>query len=570
MRIALIGNSTLVWLGQCLVKLLEKDGIEATVHTTEYDQYIQAIVDHDSDLHRFSPDVAIFVFHTETLIPELMDAAWFLGSQKVREERLTALVQEMLGWVDLMRERHGCKVLMHTLVPPLYPVLGLVDIEQPLGAVEFIERLNLGLRTGILSKEETHMVDQVRCMRLIGEEHTCDPKMRYLTGLEYSRPLLNEMARAEARILSIGNISPRKVLVLDLDNTIWKGILTEDGLDGLEVGPSGVGHAYQDLQKWALALHNRGVLLCIASKNDEGEALDAIESLPGNLLQKRHFVAWQINWEDKAGNLANMADTLNLGLNSFVFLDDNPAERELVRQRLPEVDVLEFPEDTARLPDVLAKYTGFDSLTVTSEDRNRTNLYRNQAARNQARRQYTDLDSYLSNLDMEITIKKAESKDIARVGQLIRKTNQFNMTTIRRSDEQVVKLTKKQDWGVYCVRLSDRFGEQGMVGVIITKRSGSELSFDTFLLSCRVLERKIEHAAISEIARQAYSDGVHLLRAQWDRTAKNERYRLAFERAGLEIAEDAEDFVSFVKSLNGNDEDLKAPSYISVNEEVYA
>lgn len=565
MRIAIIGNSTLIWLGQHLKRLLNEIRIDADFHITEYEQYVQAILNEESDLHRFAPEVAILAFHTETLIPELMDASWFLSHPNDRETRLLSLSEQILDWVERLRGRHNCAVLLHTLVPQLHPVLGIADSKNPLGAVEFIERVNLKLKSELRHFSDVHLIDQVRCMRLIGEEKAVDHKMRYLAGLEFSHPLMSQMAHAEARIIRALHVPPKKVLVLDLDNTLWKGTLVEDGTNSLQVGPAGVGRAYQDLQRWALALHDRGVLLCIASKNDEAEALNALESLPGCLLRQCHFAASLINWEDKAANIMAMADHLNLSLNAFVFLDDNPAERELILQTLPDVAVLDFPDDTAKLPLVLAASEIFDSLHITKDDKNRTTMYRTQVARNMARNQFTDLDSFLASLAMVVTISHARTNDIPRAGQLIRKTNQFNMTTIRRTDEELHRLIDNPNCSVYCVSLEDRFGDQGMVGVIITEGSGSDLFIDTFLLSCRVLERKIEHALIGEMVSNARKQGYSTLRARWCRTGKNERYRLAYESAGLEIEMDGEDSITFLKIIDSVEDGQGALPYIGIH-----
>jgi FkbH-like protein len=301
-------------------------------------------------------------------------------------------------------------------------------------------------------------------------------------------------------------VQRKKVAAVDLDDTLWGGIVGEAGTGGIEVGGEGPGLAFLEFQRELLRLHRSGVVLVMCTKNNQDDALAGFDH-PAMLLRREHFAAERINWQDKAANLRELADELNVGIDSFVFLDDNPREREWVRQALPEVVVPELPADPAERPAFLAAGPWFQTLAVTEEDRRRTESYRAQGERRRAASGARSFEDYLASLEQRVTVQPATEATIARAAQLIGKTNQFNLTTRRHAPGDVERMAADDATEVLTVAVADRFGDSGITGVVIVRHEGDAALVDTFLLSCRVLGRRVEDAVLSVVARHARERG---------------------------------------------------------------
>jgi FkbH-like protein len=312
-----------------------------------------------------------------------------------------------------------------------------------------------------------------------------------------------------------------KALVVDLDNTLWGGVVGEDGLDGIQVGPEYPGAAYLALQRAIQALRHRGVLLAVASKNNPDEALDALDRHPGMLLRSGDFAALRINWNDKARSLREIAEELNIGVDSLAFLDDNPAEREQVRLELPEVTVVELPSDPMGYARALADCPVFERLSLTREDQQRGRLYEDQRQRADLQRASASLEDFLRSLEMEMSMGPVEPASVRRVAQLTQKTNQFNLTTRRYSEQEIDALASDPGARVYQVQVRDRFGDNGLVGVAITRRGADAWEIDTLLLSCRVIGRAVESAMLARLSDDARAAGATRLCGWFLPTAKN-------------------------------------------------
>jgi FkbH-like protein len=312
-----------------------------------------------------------------------------------------------------------------------------------------------------------------------------------------------------------------KVLVVDLDNTIWGGVVAEDGIDGIKADSEYPCAAYQDLQRAILAARDRGVLLAIASKNDRAEAIAALDGHQGMLLRSTDFAAHRINWNEKAQGLREIAAELNVGVDSLAFLDDSPVERERIRLELPEVAVIELPADPLLYAQALRDSPVFERLSLTDEDRQRGRMYAEQTARADLESRATSLVDFLRSLEMEIDIRSMSPDALPRIAQLTQKTNQFNMTTRRYSEQELSELAANPSARVYQVRVRDRLGDSGLVGAAITRADEDGWEIDTLLLSCRVIGRTIEKAMLAKIADDAIEDGARRLHGWFLTTKKN-------------------------------------------------
>jgi FkbH-like protein len=330
----------------------------------------------------------------------------------------------------------------------------------------------------------------------------------------------------------------RKCLVLDLDNTVWGGVIGDDGLAGIKLGQgSAAGEAHLAVQRMALELRARGVVLAVCSKNEDDAARLPFREHPDMLLREDHIAVFQANWTDKAANLRAIAETLNIGVDALVFLDDNPAERMQVRRELPLVGVPELPEDVALYPRALAAAGYFEAVSFSKEDRDRAAYYQSNAQRAQALTATDDIEGYLASLDMVCTIGGVDPSNRARVAQLINKSNQFNLTTRRYSEREVQDLESDASRHAIQIRLSDKFGDNGLISVIIADRRADAWEIDTWLMSCRVLGRHVEDAALAHLVSAARSDGARRLVGRYLPSAKNRMVAEHYGKLGFTLTE---------------------------------
>ena len=337
----------------------------------------------------------------------------------------------------------------------------------------------------------------------------------------------------------------KKCLVLDLDNTLWGGILGEDGVDGIQLGGDYPGKAYSLWQQALLQLSHNGVILALCSKNNEADVDEVWQHTPNLVLTREHFGAVRINWRDKATNMRELSDELNIGLDSMVFIDDNPGERELIKQVLPEVEVPDFPSKPYQLmpffKELVEKY--FRIYSVTSEDKAKTEQYQANAKRRAEQSRFADLESYLYSLDMQLDIIPADEHNLARIAQMTQKTNQFNLTT-RRYSETELRQFIDQGWTIFCVSVSDRFGDSGITGAIILQPVDDiTLNIDSLLLSCRILGKGIEEAFVKTVFNLMRLDGYRRLTADYLPTAKNGQTADFYDRLGMSMVTASDDGV---------------------------
>jgi FkbH-like protein len=322
----------------------------------------------------------------------------------------------------------------------------------------------------------------------------------------------------------------KKCIVLDLDNTLWGGVLGEDGISGIKIGGDYPGKAFLFFQKSLLELSKAGVILTVCSKNNEADVLEAWEKNPFMVLRKEHFAAYRINWNDKATNIRELAEELNIGLDSFVFVDDNPTERELIRQMLPMVSVPEFPTQPYELPSffkgIVDSY--FKVYSITEEDKQKTEQYKANAARTREQNAYGDFASFLESLDIQMTIEAANEFNIPRIAQMTQKTNQFNLTTRRYTDSDI-KGFLVNGWKIWCLSVADRFGDNGITGTIFV----SDDTIDTLLLSCRILGKGIETAFLKCVLGILKKQGIKKVRADYLPTPKNAQVSDFYDRCGF-------------------------------------
>lgn len=424
-----------------------------------------------------------------------------------------------------------------------------------------IEQYNAALFEAEKAHSNLKVLDYSEFTRNYPVADLFDWKFYFISQMGINPKLTKDFQAWWLRKLDSIALKRKKCIVLDLDNTLWGGVLGEEGISGIKIGGDYPGKAFAFFQKSLLQLSKAGVILTVCSKNNEADVLEAWDKNPFMVLKKEHFAAYRINWTDKATNIKELADELNLGLDSFVFIDDNPTERELIKQMLPMVSVPEFPAQPYELPVFFKKVVEdyFKVYSITEEDKKKTEQYKANAARAQAQHSFTDFGAFLESLDIQITIEAANEFNIPRIAQMTQKTNQFNLTTKRYTDADV-KGFLANGWKIWCISVADRFGDNGITGCIMI--NGDEI--DTFLLSCRILGKGIEKAFIKKIMALLKESGVTSVKAAYLPTAKNAQVADFYDRCNFNcVAENADGSKNY--ELDLTTADLEIEKYYHIN-----
>ena len=487
-------------------------GIDLAVHMGEFNAYAQEILDGGSPLYAFEPATVILAVQTRDIAPEL----WRGVAHDT--ERVS---NQFADWMREFRARSAANLIIHGLEKPAIPAQGVHDgqAEENQGAA--IEQINRNLRKLASEYRGVYVLDYDALVARHGRERWGDERKWLTVRLPIAAGNLSAMAREWMRFLAPLTGKVAKAVAVDLDNTLWGGIIGEDGMAGIQVGAEHPGAAYQALQRALLDLTQRGILLAVCSKNNPADAMEALSDHPGMLLRPEHFAAMRINWNDKAQNLREIAAELNIGLDAMALLDDNPVERQQMRDQAPEVMVVELPADPMEYARAVRDYPAFERLSLSEEDRRRHLYYAAERQRVALEQSVSSREDFLRSLEQEAEIAPVNMMTLARVAQLTQKTNQFNLTTKRYTEQQISELARCPDWRVLSIRVRDRYADNGLVGVAIVHHQGEVSEVDTFLLSCRVIGRSVETALLAELAEEARSRGAKRLAGWFKPTKKN-------------------------------------------------
>jgi FkbH-like protein len=520
LRVALLGNVTLDLLAAVHIARGLGSRLLIRPFVAEFDTWAQELLDPNGGLEAFEPQVVVLALRLESLAPGLTthflerDAAALAQEIEITVERIGAALRAL-------RHRSKAKVLLHSFPLPVERSLGMIDGAHPLGQTAALRTLNERLVLLAAELRDVHVVEMDLPIARVGWNRWYDARMYAMAKLPYTPAALHAITEAHLRYLRAFAGLVRKVLVLDLDNTLWGGIVGEDGVDGIQLGGAYPGNAYQDLQQVILQLHRRGVVLAINSHNNESDVAEVLGRHGGMVLQPEHFAATRINWQDKATNMLELADELGLGVESFVFLEDSDAQCERIRQALPEVLVLQQDGEVAARAGLLAGLGVFDSLGFSDEDRARGAFYRTEAQRAQVKRSAQTLEEYLRSLEMRLVIEPVSPQNLGRIADLTQRTNQFNLTTPRHSRDSLVEFLEHPGREGYGFRLADRFGDYGTIGVTLLEQDVDTTVIDALLMSCRVLKRSVEDAILAFVVNRALGKGAARLRGLYRPSRKN-------------------------------------------------
>lgn len=536
-RVAYLANFTLDLLPRFVTVQAAAEGLRTAAHVGGFGQHVQEVLDPESRLHRFEPDLIFLALSLERLHPELIATFAALTAAERRNLR-EAVVADLASWAAMTLERSSASLLISNFASPAHPLFGTADLKTDYGQTEFFLELNLDLLQRFKSDGRVRIFDTERLAARFGKDRVLDRKLFHLAKMDWSPPFLPFVAEELVRHIRAVRGMTRKCLVLDLDNTLWGGVVGEEGAAGVKIGNGDpISEAFAAFHHKLKALQTQGVLLAVCSKNNPADVAEVFESRPDVPLRMADFAAAEISWEPKHVGLRKIAQALNLGLESFVFLDDNPAEIELVRQLQPEVRAVLLPPDPAEYPGVLAGLKDFERAAVLSEDRAKTEQYRQNRQREQFQAAAGDLQSYLASLETELLVRRARLDDLPRVHQLFSKTNQFNVTTIRYGPADVERFATSDSHELLLASARDRFGDLGAIAVLLLVKEGDALFIDSLLMSCRAMGRGIETALLNYAKERLFALGASELRARYVPTPKNTPVETLFERHGFQLAD---------------------------------
>ena len=544
LKIAYLGNQTFEPLPDYLDVYGACYGFESSHYIGPYDQHFQEVLAESSGLRAFEPDVILLALSLRDMAPAIA-ADYTALSDDDRSAECDRILAQIKDWIGAARAADGAvgkaSLLIANFIAPAQRQAGLADQADASSEAAFYARLNGELAALCRAESRTHLVDLEALASAFGKNRALNQRLYYLARREWDEAFLPELANSIASHLLALSGRTKKCLVLDLDNTLWGGVVGEEGPENIKIAKGDpVGEAHRALQQAALALKRRGIILAVNSKNNRADALEAFEKQPDMPLKPEDFAALEINWDHKHENLARIAKSLNIGTDSLAFADDNPVECALVREMMPEVAVIELSGDPADFAPLLLSRPYFQKLEITGEDRQKSKQYLDNRKRDEARESVGDLAGYLATLGTQIRVRRPSEKDAARIHQLFTKTNQFNVTTKRYAPGDVAGFIDGQAFDTIVVDVSDRFGDLGTVGLVLIDKRGEHPEIDSFIMSCRAMGREIETAIMNDIKRDYLLTGAHqTLLSAYAPTKKNLPVQQFYDRQGFQVMEES-------------------------------
>ena len=498
MKIAILSSFTLNGLSEILHVKCSELGIGYRSFVAGYNQYAQELINSKSEYYKFSPDVTFLIIDIRNLLGEN-----FFFPYNISDNERKSLISEKINHLENMimnfEKNLNSKLIIANFNIPSYSPNGVLETKFDFGFHEMIEELNKSLRDISKNHNSVYVYNFNQFISKYGEKNIFDYRQFHVGDIQIALNFLPQFGYDLMSYIKPITGTNRKCIVLDLDNTLWGGIIGEDGFDGIELGHSPNGKAFVDFQKELLSLWNQGIILAINSKNNFDDAMNVIKEHPNMILREKNFASIKINWNDKAENLKQIANEINIGLNSIVFFDDDKLNQERIKHEFPEVLTVELSSDPSYFSAILKDLNDFNVLQRTEDDVKRGEMYAQQRERKEFQKSISNLDDFLEQLDIQVKMKKTSEFLIPRISQLTLKTNQFNLTTKRYQEEEIRNFANNDKFIVGCAQVLDKFGDNGITGVYIINKEDKVWNIDTFLLSCRIMGRGVENGILSQI-----------------------------------------------------------------------
>ena len=528
-RIALLSTFSIDFIQDSLVALGFLSGLYVKIYQSGFAQFRQEILNPASGLYEFKPEIAILALEGKHIASTLYHDYSDLLESKIDLE-LQNVSEEIRSLVKSFKENTDATLLIHNLVEPKFLALGILDGQRKKGQSQTIHDLNNDLYQISKEHQGVFIINYQALINRFGYTQWYDKRMELYAQAPVAQAMMPNLSREYIKYFRALKGLSKKCLIVDLDNTLWGGIVGEDGPDGIKLDQYYPGNAYIEFQETILNLYKRGIILAISSKNNIDDINEVFMSHPNMVLKKNHFATMEINWNPKSESIKNIAKNLNIGLEHIVFVDDNPVECDQVKEALPTVSVIHLGQHPEKFSELLDSDGLFDTINFTVEDKNRNQLYKQREKSEDLKNHSMTLKDFYRNLKMSVSFRTLDSASLARAAQLTQKTNQFNLTTIRYTEVELSEKLNDPEWMQVTVQVTDRYGDNGIVGFMMAKKESKNLLINTFLLSCRVIGRTIETAMLAFICQYAKANKLKKIFGEIIPTQKNIPVRDLFQQ----------------------------------------
>jgi FkbH-like protein len=532
-KVALLGDSSTQLLNQAIKAYGFELDVDFEIYESDYNQVERQLLDTSSELYQFEPEFVV-VFESAQKLAK----SFYNTPKNERTFFADRKIKRIKDYYEILSGATKAKIIYYNFIEQNDSIFGNYSNKTEFSFLYQVRKINYVLMNLSQSCKNLFVCDLQLIAANQGREQSFDAKMHYSADMDISINLLPFLAKHTSDIVASISGKFKKCLILDLDNTLWGGIIGDDGLEKIELGDLGLGNAFTELQVWVKQLKERGIIIAVCSKNDEQIAKEPFEKHPDMVLRLEDIAVFVANWNNKADNIRHIQQILNIGFDSMVFLDDNPFERNLVRENLPDVFVPELPEDPALYLEYLHDLNIFETASFSDEDEMRNDQYRQEASRAITQKNFTNEEDFLKSLNMVSEVKPFNTFNFPRVVQLSQRSNQFNLRTIRYSEEDVQKIAVAENYFSLTFDLKDKFGNNGLICVIVLKKEQQTLFIETWLMSCRVLKRGMENFVLNAIQNVAKQNGFLKIKGQYIATAKNAMVKNHYENLGFTKTEE--------------------------------
>jgi FkbH-like protein len=532
-RTAILGDSATQFLTQAIRGLGYDVGLDLQMWEADFNQIELQVSDTSSELYEFKPEIIIIFQSAHKLLGKY---------NKLKGEYHSALAANEMGYINRLVEtlsaQTNAKIIYYNYTEIDDSVFGNFSLKAEISFLFQLRKLNYELMVFASQTPNFYICDIKTIQNHLGKPTFFQSTVYINTEMVLSIDSLPYVASKTVDIIAALNGKFKKCVILDLDNTTWGGIIGDDGIENIQIGSLGIGKAFSEFQYWIKKLKNRGIIVAVCSKNTESVAKEPFEKHPDMVLRLEDISVFIANWENKADNIRQIQSILNIGFDSMVFLDDNPFERNIVRENIPEITVPELPEDPSEYLEYLYTLNLFETVSYSNEDAERTKLYQIEAQRATVQQKFTNEEDFLKSLDMVSLVEPFTKFNKPRVAQLSQRSNQFNLRTVRYTDDDIEKLSGSDDYATFAFTLEDKYGDNGLICVIILKKETPQIAFiDTWFMSCRVLKRGMENFVLNTIVGYCVQNGFSTLKGEYIPTAKNEMVKDHYTNLGFEEAE---------------------------------
>ena len=516
-RLAVVGNCATQFFSTTIQGYAKLEGINLSVFDADYNQIDVQLLDSTSEVYNYNPDSILVWLATDKLYEEFLDTPI-----AERSEFANLVIKKIEYYWGLINNNSKARILQPNFTEIDDKALGQYSCKVKTSFIYQIRKLNYLLEEAIGNRNDVYPIDLFSIQVQEGQARFYDASLYFNAKMTISMDSLPAVAKAVVDVIKAMEGKIKKCVILDLDNTLWGGVIGDDGMGGIQIGELGKGHAFLNFQRWLKQLKECGIILAVCSKNNEEIAKEPFERHDEMILRLDDISVFVANWNDKASNIRMIQESLNIGMDSIVFIDDNPFERNLVREMIPDIEVPELPEDPALYLGFLQQCNYFETASFTGVGADRTQQYQAEYERKKLQMTFNSIDDYLESLEMVGEAKPFETERYARIAQLTQRSNQFNLRTIRYTEDEIERIANDSHFITLYYTLKDKFGDHGLVSVVILEKVSDEAVFvDTWLMSCRVLKRGMEEFIVNKMIYTAKEAGFKTINAEYIPTMKN-------------------------------------------------